>query len=490
MGNENLQPPGLFGKVGNFLTSAHSFGDPRETFRRNTPQGLLDEFSEEEQIRRGELLQQKFRTPGSRSAVRDTFRNDLAGELSQKAAVEQRQQFDQAVEGHQALLPGQKIIAQRLPFEDAVAFVQDALKPANVAGGTGRYAGTEEVARSAPTSVQELEAAGIDPTSEQGQIELAGAPSREVKDTMQLINAEGEVVQALRTPQGLFTQGVDAEGNPELKSFDPAGFREATAAELGTTEGESVRSQKIADAMRLNPNLDERLVVGIVDNQISVRQDPETGRNFIVDPFTNEQVPVTTLGPNGEERQAPDLSGTPSVKEGTNTEATTGIGGSFRRLGNLISDPLGFGSLSERTAVAETELNNFNQFAKLRLADDATEGRRSNMVIEMLDSLTANPNSILQGADSARNQLTAMKRAIRQVRDANMSIVEDSFNNKPSKVSQAESAVRSMNGLLLDVDELIDGFGDQSAPDSPAPDGLSEDEWRVMSPEERALWQN
>ena len=453
---------GLLTETGNFLLKSRAFGDPEEAFRQNTPPGLLDQFDEQERQRLGERLQSRFRLPGSRQLVRKRFRNDVENLAEQEQAAAQLEQFQNNVL-NMNIPDAQKERLLTIGPERA----RDLLSESGSTLGPGdkRLGPLNQTANSNPTSdVQEFQQAqdnGFQGSFQQFQ-------DRNVRTEA----SPGEAV-------------LDADGN--LIFRNPT--KEQQNRDAGASgDDKTQRQRQIEDLLRLNDNLNEREATGLVDGTISTRQDPETGRNFIVDEATGTQKPVRTVGAG----EPGDTSGTGTASPGIDIENTTGLPGLVRRAANQVTDIIGLGTVAPNTDKARTELNNFNQNAKLLIADSMTEGRRSNLVLEMLDSLTADPASVLQGSENARNQLSAMQNLIDQEIQNQQFTIENEFQNRPVDVQNARRSVNRLNGLKKDLQTMLNGFGrdgqQQSSQDigePPQNSGLSAREWRLLTSEER-----
>jgi len=267
-------------------------------------------------------------------------------------------------------------------------------------------------------------------------------------------------------------------------------FRNPTAARQNVAAGQDVRRSFNA----VNTQSGEQLgqVVETTDGRFF--QINEAGERIPIDGRNVREISTSvegsrrdTIGPGADI----DLSGTASVERGVDVEDTTAVGGALRRVVNQITDIIGVGAVAGNTDKARIELNNFNQLAKLRVADNVTEGRRSNLLIEMIDSLTADPASILQGTDNARNQLEALDRAFGQIVSEQQFILDNPRANSERDVQVARRKVNAMNGLRKDVQIMLEGFdrdGDVPAADAgPPPEGsgLTQSEFNVLAPEER-----
>lgn len=391
----NPSEPGLLGNVGNFLLQSHAFGDPRETFRRNTPEGLLQYFDEEEQERLGSKLQSQFRMPGSRSAVRSTFREDVTGVAEAEAAQAKLDQYQDFVARHPGLNDDQRRLLLQAGPETGMELLTEAQ------------------------------------TVSQGQ--------------------------ALVNP--LLGDARFKQPTTDIQEYEYGRENPGFAEAQGAGEGDSVRAQKIADWMRLNPGLSERDAVGIVDEHIQIRQDPDTGRNFIVD-MNGTQRPVRTVGVP----EAPGMEGTPGMDPGTDVSATTGVGGGIRRFANLVSDAIGLGTPAEQTDKAYVNLQTWNQMAKLHIADHVTEGRRSNLLLQMLDDIMLAPDSVFQGSENAKRKLQSVDRLLAQQVAQYESTVENEHVNRPADVQAARRSASVLNGLRQDVKVMLEGFGKGGKP--------------------------
>ena len=230
------------------------------------------------------------------------------------------------------------------------------------------------------------------------------------------------------------------------------GFAEQQA---GPTESQSVRDAKIADARRLNPDLPERVVTGIVDGQIQVRQDPETGRNFVVDPFTQEQHRVRTVG----EGERPPPRGEASVDRGVDVAATTGLPGVGRRLVNTVADIMGGGAPAEETSRAVVELSNFVPLTKMRLARSIAKQRVSQQFLDQIDDMFPNPRGVLQGTDDAKRRLEALGRLFDQEVARQNTVLDNEGAHSASTVAEAYHAAEELMGVREDINIMLEGFG-------------------------------
>lgn len=227
--------PGLLGTISNTFLGAQAFGDPRETFRNNTPQGLLNQFSEEEQRRIGEQLQGQFRQVfRDRDDIRDRFEESVTSQAQRRRVAST---LPRLVEGGE-LTPQQAQIVQSLPTEEAVGVISDLLSPANVGAGADRTVGSNVITSTPTTDQQNLAAANVDPTSEDGRATLTDAPGRGVLEAITVADKDNPNSRrtVLRTSQGIFEQTVNNNGEPVLTPVDTTQIREISTREQGSRE--------------------------------------------------------------------------------------------------------------------------------------------------------------------------------------------------------------------------------------------------------------
>lgn len=145
-----------------------------------------------------------------------------------------------------------------------------------------------------------------------------------------------------------------------------------------------------------------------------------------------------------------------SVDPNVDISDATGALGAIRRSVNALTDLVGLGTVAPDTDRAVTELNNFRQAAKIVISEDATDGRRTNELFKMVDSLI--PSDFLQGTQNAKNQLQALERLLTREINDQRAIIEQGLGN-PTAIGKAQRAFRSLGGLREDTRVLLQNFG-------------------------------
>ena len=430
------------------------------------PPGLLENLSDEERERLQSQTTQAIFQGAFNGNVQETQRNlreRFAGRLQRQ---QKAQQFGglltEAVNSGRLDMTRARAINQLGPEEGLkILTEQFTLTPGDLRGDV-----LGQVAAQPTQDIQEFQQAQRDGSFQGG--------FRDFQDRNETTNVSAG--QAVISPDGrlIFQQPTTDQQNQN--------------AGIETGSGPTQREQEIADLQRLF-GLSEAEAVARVGQFINRSQDPQSGRSFILNELEGTQTPVRTVGTGAPAEDRPPNT---SVDPRTDVQDTFGIPGAFRRAANFVTDLSGFGAVAPDTDRARTELNNFNQAAKLKIADNVTDGRRSNLLLEMLDSLTADPASIFQGSENARNRLEAMDRLLRQEIENKRVVVDNQFENRAIDVQRARRSINSLTGLRADLDLLINGFGrDGALPDqgeigSPPPNsGITPEEWRLLTPEER-----
>ena len=461
---------GLLTETGNFLLQSRAFGDPEEAFKQNTPPGLLDQFDEQQRQRLGERLQSKFRLPGSRQLVRKRFRNDVENLAEQEQAAAQLEQFQNNVlsmnipdaQKRRLLTVGPELGRELLSQSGST------LGP-----GDKRLGPLNQPANNNPTSdIQEFQQAQLNGFQGSFQQFQDRNVRTEVSPGEAVLDADGNLV--FRNPN-VDQQNRDAGVGTGSENEVQTTFN-GVDAETGENLGTFVRTNRGIFRQR-----------GVDENGDPVLIPVEDASNI-------REISTSVQGSRQDTLGSPDLdlSGNASIPEDVDVEDTTGLPGTVRRGINLITDQIGLGAAAEKTDRAQRVLTSFSNLAQLRLADLVTEGKRSNFVIEKLQSLTPDATSLLQGSDAARNQLETLRGEISRIVDDESLVVENPNSFTESQVSKARLNTRSLNGLVKDIDIMLDGFGrdgqrqsSQDIGEPPRDSGLTAREWRLLTPEER-----
>lgn len=457
------QIAGLLGDVaqgaGNLVFGSGAFGDPVETFRSSVPPGLLNNFNEEQQRELGKQLQSNLRGAGSRGVIRESFREGVENTVAQRQRAEADQRARQsliaagfnpdAVQAAMDVAPEDRLDVLR-KFQERGTTNQQEFRGIQRENPDARYTDYMRriIGQNDPTSIQEYNFAQND----QGFAELQERERR--ADEAYTLSPGGQ----RRDGQGnvLAERGTARQLNAES----------GNAEETGSTTALQTRQGQIDWYMRENPELTPLEAADLVDGNIRSGQNPVTGRTSIVSIRTGEQIPVTN--PNATPPGEPTGPST-SVREGTDASRTSGLGGAARRAVNTVFDIAGGGTPFGETDQARVNLNAFNQQFKLTLADVMSEGRRSNMLLEMLDSLAANPASIAQGSENMRNKLESGRAILDQQLREPLNVIENADQYRESRVQDMRLRRDKIQSLIDGVDVFLDNFGQGGQSEGPAP---------------------
>ena len=208
----------------------------------------------------------------------------------------------------------------------------------------------------------------------------------------------------------------------------------------------------------------------------------------------------------GDESGEPDPDVDDSDVDAVDTGRGLGLGGAARNAFNKAGDFLGLGQFWPETAQAADNLT-FLKTRFLFATRNMINQRMSNQMLDLVDTLTVSPGGIL-GRDGA---IIRLENGLKLVED-NIAGLQRVSDNRLGKFSKKAVSDATQDGILLTnlqqeyiavIDTLAPretqaapGTGGQAAePQEPPPqsavdDGVTPNQWQLMTPEQRALWQN
>ncbi len=177
------------------------------------------------------------------------------------------------------------------------------------------------------------------------------------------------------------------------------------------------------------------------------------------------------------------------------------VPGIFKAIINTITDAFGAGLAFPEAAEARQALSDLEAQTTIAM-QDAVAGRPSKFLLEMLGDFSVEPNSIFMGEGRALKRLQRTRDTIQFGIDINTEIVNNPEGLSKTVVSKAAVGRLQLGNILRIYDELLAGFGkggqagpqtaepQEAPPRSAVDDGVTPDQWQLMPPEDRALWQN
>jgi hypothetical protein len=256
------------------------------------------------------------------------------------------------------------------------------------------------------------------------------------------------------------------------------------------------------------------MAVGLSTNQFETRQDPQDGTITIID-RSNGRV---LFGPNAggiigqpaapAAPAAPGAPGAPAVPGAPGNvdfRGATGAPGLVAETANFVADLFGGRNLpAPQVAAGAQALRNLDTRTRMFL-QSAIPGRPSNYLMEMIGGLTVSPAEIRLGPERATERVQQTTRFLEQTVRELEEIAGGQGTGRFTRqdIGEANRVLVSLRPLLNDYRTLEGALtsrperapppprrgtlGNRSAP---APAGVDPQLWNVMTPEERALWQN
>jgi hypothetical protein len=256
------------------------------------------------------------------------------------------------------------------------------------------------------------------------------------------------------------------------------------------------------------------MAVGLSTGQFETRQDPQDGTITIID-RSNGRV---LFGPNAggiigqpAAPAAPAAPGAPGAPAGPGApgnvdfRGATGAPGLVAETANFVADLFGGRNLpAPQVAAGAQALRNLDTRTRMFL-QSAIPGRPSNYLMEMIGGLTVSPAEIRLGPERATERVQQTNRFLEQTVRELEEIAGGQGTGRFTRqdIGEANRVLVSLRPLLNDYRTLESAMtrqperapppprrgtlGNRSAP---APAGVDPQLWNVMTPEERALWQN
>jgi hypothetical protein len=250
---------------------------------------------------------------------------------------------------------------------------------------------------------------------------------------------------------------------------------------------------------------------GLATGQFETRQDPQDGTITIID-RSNGRI---LFGPNAGgvigQPAAPAAPGAPGVAPGgtlpgnADFRGATGAPGLIAETANLVADLFGGRNLPAPQAAAGAQaLRNLDTRTQMFL-QSAIPGRPSNYLMQLIGNLTVSPAEIGMGPERAtariKQTVTFLDQTVRELEEIAGGQGTGRFSRQD--IGEANRVLVSLRPLLNDYRTLESAMtrqpqNERPAPrrgtlgnrPAPAPAGIDPQLWNVMTPEERALWQN
>jgi hypothetical protein len=256
------------------------------------------------------------------------------------------------------------------------------------------------------------------------------------------------------------------------------------------------------------------MAVGLSTGQFETRQDPQDGTITIID-RSNGRV---LFGPNAgriigqpaapaapAEPGAPGAPAGPGAPGNVDFRGATGAPGLVAETANFVADLFGGRNLpAPQVAAGAQALRNLDTRTRMFL-QSAIPGRPSNYLMEMIGGLTVSPAEIRLGPERATERVQQTTRFLEQTVRELEEIAGGQGTGRFTRqdIGEANRVLVSLRPLLNDYRTLESAMTRQPerAPPqprrgtlgnraAPAPAGVDPQLWNVMTPEERALWQN
>jgi hypothetical protein len=224
---------------------------------------------------------------------------------------------------------------------------------------------------------------------------ILGRPLTEA-ERMRVADIEPEVQVKTLTPEEV-TQFGFPEGS--IVQQKPDG-----TLSLAFSPSENMSSLQERVAALLATGVDEQRALGIAAGRYQVSVNPLTNERQVFDVATGERV-----GDELPERRPEDV---PSmIPEGIDAQLATGAPGAFRNVVNIVGDAFGAGTAFPQAKEATEALRSLQLFTTTTMQSEVP-GRPSNFLLERLEALTVQPNSLLQGEEGAKTRLQQTQRLI------------------------------------------------------------------------------
>ena len=348
---------------------------------------------------------------------------------------------------------------------------------------------------------------------------MAGLASRNprVQAVAQMLfqQARDQEERAFRERQLAGSRAQTAEPRPIALApgqalVDPRSGRVIAERPQAPTEPRQSDLERRIDLMVQN-GVSREMATGLATGQFETRQDPQDGSITIIDRSNGRILfgpnaggiigqPAAPVAPGA----APSAPGS-TLPENADFRGATGAPGLVAETANLVADLFGGRSLPAPQAAAGAQaLRNLDTRTRMFL-QSAIPGRPSNYLMEMIGGLTVSPAQISLGPERAseRVQQTArfLEQTVRELEEIAGGQGTGRFTRQD--IGEANRVLVSLRPLLNDyrtLEEALSRQPQRQVPPPrrgtignrppPAPAGVDPQLWGVMTPEERALWQN
>ena len=500
--------------IGNMYFGAGAFGDPAEAARQRMPSTLMDQYSQEELERMGRDVQSRLRNPfESRSGITQQFQQNLATDVAQRrdqgiqgvlSQFDQQGQFGEARPGG---LLSPEAGPQGAPAQDPRGLMgitgsregqpqgdgraeppwarmaqqaQGLLDAGFIEEGTALMQNATRMA-DMPNWEQERAAAQQQQQREQqvygalDSLEEQGAISPERAALLRARPLE-EIEQALFESFNLAPGAARFNQMGDEIAMQPTTAMQEQQAGIVDDDGYSLAIQRIMDN---NPGVTREQAANIHTGVVSVRQDPQTGRNFLVNQATGEQTPIR--GTQGEPSMP---EGRPALTpEDFRLESSLGLTGSWRRPVNAVSDFFTGEAVFPDTQKTNTALSQIRNDVTALIADKFS-GRVSEQRLQLIqDAFTINPNELFSGQSQARQTLEQTRNQLERLAEDEAVKLRDPFAYPASEVSDARNTVQQLANRVADIDVILGRTQPQQTPMGPG-DQTPAGQQGGMSPED------
>jgi len=257
---------------------------------------------------------------------------------------------------------------------------------------------------------------------------------------------KGQVEQASKGPEtkvvGNQLLRIDQTGKPEVIHTAPRD-RQPTAYE-----------QKLQGLM--SAGVPRETALGIASGRFTVSINPMTNERQVIDIATGQPVGGAPEGP------APSPA-TGSVPPDIEPEAGTGLSGMLSNTVNVISDALGQGLAYPKAKEASEAMKNL-KVQTMGALQEGIPGRPSTFLLQRLEALTVDPNSITTGDAGAKVRFQQTRDLIaEEVARIDRDILNVPGAFKPEVIQKARQNKSQLESVRASYDQILGAYENKSA---------------------------
>lgn len=159
------------------------------------------------------------------------------------------------------------------------------------------------------------------------------------------------------------------------------------------------------------------------------------------------------------------------ITPGTQVDEAVGLEGAWLNFWNKAGDAIGLSSADSPNRVATERLEALANMTQIDM-QDAVPGRPSNYLLQMLEKQTVRPNQVFMGEAGAQSRAEATLAIINRGISDYAEIINNPNRYSKDDVAKAVRTYRRLSDLKANYDQLLKGFGDESAAPSDEVDAL------------------